>query len=728
MSESVQAKIEKSGKKPEKIMTDQEFRDLVDSVEELIGKKVPDKKNISTQDFLDFVRDSALYDEPSIWDRIEGGGRSSYAELEARSEKEWKKRHEEQVKEEARIEKERQEILKNTSLEQIIDRVKSESLDVDIKEGESLSKERIPTGTEYLKFLEENGTPEHVLAYQKVLEISKIIKEAGGRAFLVGGSVRDMFMGKIPKDFDLEVYKLPDQSLSDLLTVTTRELGGSIKTDVGKSFGITKVAFKVAKQFEGDDEKQIDLDISIPRTESKSGAGHKDFGVVLHPEMSIEEAARRRDFTMNSLAADAETGEVFDPRGGITNIRRRELRVTDEERFKDDPLRVLRAMQFIGRYTLSVNQETARIITETLPGLKHISKERFGEEWDKLLMKSEQPSYGLIAGMVLGVFNEAYPEFVKLAETLQEFEWHPEGDVWIHTLMVVDAAARIARRENLNEEDARVVMYTMLCHDLGKGPTTKFDPEKGRIRSVGHDKAGIDLTENFLNRIGASNDVKAKVKALVGDHLAPGLMHIEFVLKNQDGKKDPKGALRKLAKRIYPATMKLLAIVGEADHMGRGPFVYKVETGEPASEKDVIDFTQGQLSIETAKDINNVFKFAMPEDYPAAKWFLGLARELKVEESKPENIISGKMLERVGYIGGKGATRNIGIILGEIIQIANDLRDEMQDRYSSSDKIFAELVDWYEEPYPHPAMISDPAKARDRLKKILDGHRSGVIA
>jgi tRNA nucleotidyltransferase (CCA-adding enzyme) len=621
------------------------------------------------------------------------------------------------------------EALKKLSIEEIVARVKGEALNADLKEGEALSKERIPTGDEYIKTLEEKESPEHVMAYKKVLEVARIINDAGGKALLVGGSVRDMFMGKIPKDFDIEVYKLPSQSLNDLLIVASEKMGGYVK-EVGKAFGITKVVFTLSKLPGEDKERQVDLDISIPRTDSKTGDEHTDFEIELKPDMTIKDAGRRRDFTMNSIAADPLTGDLFDAFGGVKDIRARALRVTDEERFKDDALRVLRAVQFIGRYGLSVDKNTSRIIAETTPGLKTISNKRFGEEWEKLLLKSEQPSYGLIAGMLLGVFNkETFPEFVALTETLQEYEWHPEGDVWIHTLMVVDEAAKIAKRENLNKEDTKALMYSALCHDLGKATTTEFI--EGKLRSRGHEQAGGDPTAEFLDKIAAGSDeLKLKIKTLVQNHLIPHAFYTAFEL----GKKDPKGAIRRLAKRIYPATIKMLALLGEADHRGRGPYISKAESGEYLNDEGefvraVFDYDKDK----SAPDPATVYKFTMPEDYPAGKWLLKTARELKVDLQRPTDVLTGKMFVALGFKGGKGADRETGITMGEIIRIANDLRDEAVvnsrgEKLDSKERIFAELVKWYDEPYPHPSFVKSLTEARDILKDILEKHRASKPA
>ena len=226
----------------------------------------------------------------------------------------------------------------------------------------------------------------------------------------------------------------------------------------------------------------------------------RSVSVKSDPNMTVIEAARRRDFTINSMAGDPLTGELFDPFGGAKDLRNRVLRVTDEERFRDDPLRVMRALQFVGRLGLSIDSESVRIITSMVPELRELPKERIYEEWKKLLLKSEKPSLGLSAGMALGVFKEIHPEFPPLAETPQEPEWHPEGDVWIHTLMAIDEAANIVRQERLDEDGSLVVLFSTLCHDLGKPATT--ETKDGRIISHGHEPAGEEPAKKFLATLG----------------------------------------------------------------------------------------------------------------------------------------------------------------------------------------------------------------------------------
>ena len=502
-------------------------------------------------------------------------------------------------------------------IKEIGERKKIENID-----GENgVSSEKIPASLEYLKILEGRGLEKQKEAYKKVIDIVRAIKEAGGRALLVGGSVRDMALGATSKDFDIEIYNLPAEEVEQI----AKKIGKV--SDVGKAFGILKITF----------DDGVDIDISLPRMDSKIGVGHRGFEVKTDPAMSVKEAARRRDFTINSMAADPLTGEIFDFFGGIKDLRERRLKITDDERFRDDPLRVLRAMQFIGRFGLEVDPKSADAIRDMASMLKELPKERLIKEWEKLLLLSEMPSIGLSAGMALDILKEMHPEITPLKGTEQEKEWHPEGDVWVHTLMAVDEAARIIRRENLDNETALVVMFSTLAHDFGKPSVTEF--KEGRLKSHGHEEAGLAPTRQFLETLGVSGEIREKVEKIIANHLKPSMFYIEEVIK---GKKVSDGTIRRLARRIHPATIYELVLCAEADHTGRGPFI----------------------------DPRMPDQFLLPlREYPARSWLLKRARRLDIEKSKPVDIIQGRDLIALGHKPGPH--------IGKIIQLANQLRDDL---------------------------------------------------
>ncbi len=478
---------------------------------------------------------------------------------------------------------------------------------------------RFPKPGDYINNMIELGFFEHADAYAKVLQFADMVQKQGGQALLVGGSVRDSFMGNISKDFDMEVYGLE----SEVVEQITKQIGKV--SDVGKAFGILKIFL----------DGGLDIDVSLPRTDSKIDVGHKGFEIKTDPFMSIEDAARRRDFTMNSIATNPLTGEVYDFFGGVDDINNRILKITDLERFKDDPLRVLRALQFIGRFGLKVEKESISVLREMAPLLKELPKERVGEEWKKLLLKSEKPSLGLSAGMTLGIFEEFHPEFPPLVETPQEPEWHPEGDVWIHTLMTVDESAKIIKREQLTSTKAQTIIIATLCHDLGKPMVT--ETIDGRIKSHGHEKAGEEPTKKFLTTIGIDNLTRDKVIKLVTNHLIPTMFYIEEVVR---GNKISDGAIRRLADRIYPATIQELVFVSEADHLGRGVFDSEIKE-----------------------------QLLLPDNqFPAGPWLLKRARELEIESSRPANLTRGRDWIQLGFKQGP--------VIGKLIKLSNNLRDE----------------------------------------------------
>jgi tRNA nucleotidyltransferase (CCA-adding enzyme) len=376
------------------------------------------------------------------------------------------------------------------------------------------------------------------------------------QAVIVGGFVRDALIGKKPKDADVEVYGVAPDVLKELL----EKMFQNVKP-VGEAFGILKVALG----------NGLELDVSIPRRDSKTGKGHSDFAVDSNPSLDITEAARRRDFTMNALAMDPLTGVIFDPFGGLEDIKARRLCVTDVERFQDDPLRVLRAVQFVARLGLDVETQTWNLLREMVDrgDLLELKKNRVTEEWEKLFLKSERPSVGLKMMRDLGMIEKHQPELQALIDTPQEFEWHPEGDVWTHTLMVVDAAAKLIRQpeRNFSDDEAVQVMLGALCHDLGKPATTKMTG--GRIRSIGHEEAGEDPACAFMDQFTFSKKyVTRGVIAVTKEHLKPGVFFREVELGRMK-KSSYVNAVRKLLRHIYPVSWRVLLAVCEADYRGR---------------------------------------------------------------------------------------------------------------------------------------------------------------
>ncbi|MCC7043740.1 MAG: polynucleotide adenylyltransferase [Acidobacteria bacterium] len=412
-----------------------------------------------------------------------------------------------------------------------------------------------------------------------VVALARAVKTAGGRAVIVGGWVRDDLLGHPSRDFDIEVFGVDAGRLRTIV-----EAFGRVDA-VGESFTVYKVA---------------GLDVSLPRRESKTGRGHRGFTVDGDPDLSLAEAARRRDFTINAISRDPLTGELIDPFGGEADLRSRTLRMVDARTFGDDSLRVLRAMQFAARFELTIDPATADMC-RAIP-LDDLPSERIWAEFEKLLLQAERPSIGLRLAWDLGIIHKLLPGLVPLATCPQEPEWHPEGDVWTHTLMVVDEARQ--RIGGLGRGPAVAMMVAAICHDIAKPETTVVID--GRIKSPGHEEAGVEPATRVLDTLNLHTidgyDVRRAVLGLVAQHLRP-MAFFKATPPVSDG------AFRRLAQKVDP---ELLARFAMADCHGRaGAF-----------------------------------------DCSAMDWFLDRARTLGVEHAAPAPLVLGRHLIGLGVAPG----------------------------------------------------------------------------
>jgi len=389
------------------------------------------------------------------------------------------------------------------------------------------------------------------------------ITTSGGNPYLVGGCVRDEILGiKNSKDIDVEVYGL---SADELITVL-KPFG---KVDcVGVSFGVIKLTTP-------DD----DFDFTLPRRDSKVADGHQGFTVEVDHNMTITEAASRRDFTINSISKDCD-GNLFDPFGGVEDLKNRVLRATSDK-FAQDPLRTLRGFQFASRFNLTVDPSTSLMCKSLLSEAHTISTERIYGEVLKWALKSVKPSAGLYF-LRDTKWIELFPELHALVGLPQDAEWHPEGDCLTHTSLVCDAARDIAVRDKLNDDDRLVLMLAALCHDLGKANTTVMRDE--RWRSPGHAEEGADLTRSLLARMGFGESVVKKVVPLVVEHMS----HIGVEPNNR--------LVRRLAVRVAPSNIAMLVRLIEADHSGRHP----LPKGVPATAAKIQELSEG-LDLMTGK-------------------------------------------------------------------------------------------------------------------------------
>lgn len=369
------------------------------------------------------------------------------------------------------------------------------------------------------------------------------VNAIGGRALLVGGCVRDAVMGGKPKDFDVEVYHL---SLQDVESCIKATCDNGVVNAVGVSFGVLKARFNGQE-----------VDISLPRLDNKSGEGHKGFVVNMRSDLTVEQAAERRDFTMNAMAYDPLTGELIDPFNGKEHIAFGCL-IPTSDKFMEDPLRILRGMQFVARFDMGrVFSATAAYYGFRMSAeYDSLPVERVWMEWEKWATKGVRPSAGLEFLDHVG-WLELYPEIDKLRFIEQDPSWHPEGNAYVHTLHVCDAMARLCESNSITGEDRCVLMFAALCHDFGKAVTTeKID---GRWRAPGHAKASVPMAERFLKNIGCYPRIISRVLPLVEEHMA----HIGLEITPR--------TVRRLAHRLGDATIRELGFVVHADMAGRPP-------------------------------------------------------------------------------------------------------------------------------------------------------------
>jgi tRNA nucleotidyltransferase (CCA-adding enzyme) len=401
------------------------------------------------------------------------------------------------------------------------------------------------------------------------------------RALLVGGFVRDALLGRETKDADVEVYGVPRDHLEALIV---RMFPGRVNT-VGRSFGVMKIHLT-----EG-----IELDVSLPRSDSKTGAGHRGFAVQGDPLLDFTEASRRRDFTVNTLACDPLNGEILDAHGGLDDLSRRMLRAVDPRTFPEDPLRVWRAFQFAARLDFLLDPDTLRLLTSMVSrgDLAELSRERVTDEIVKLLTAA-RPSGGLTLARATGAIASSFPELAALAATPQDPEWHPEGDVWVHTLMVVDAAAAVVARGpwGLVDREPLHVVLGALLHDLGKAGTTERTIKDGRSRIVSprHEAAGETPAKAVMSRLAFGEDAERAVLAIVRWHLSPGSLFYALERGDMD-ERAYVNAVRKVLKRIHPVRWQVLLAACEADWRGRA--IPGVET---------MDFDPGLRFAEAIED------------------------------------------------------------------------------------------------------------------------------
>ena len=463
---------------------------------------------------------------------------------------------------------------------------------------------------------------------QLVSQISEAVRAEGGRALLVGGCVRDELMAKEPKDWDLEVYGTQPLRLRELL-----DQFGTVNV-VGEAFTVYKLG--------------PHLDVSLPRRERKTGRGHRAFFIEGDPSMSIEEAASRRDFTINALLQDPLTNDIIDPFHGRGDLERKVLRAVSPRTFPEDSLRVLRAAQFAARFEFEIESQTIDLCRSI--DLSDLPAERIWGEMEKLLLRAQRPSIGLKWLREFGAIDQLFPELKALFDVPQEPEWHPEGDVWIHTLLTIDRARE--QIDDLPYAKQVTVMLAALAHDFGKPATTEFID--GRLRSREHEEAGVAPAIKFLDRLNIHTidgyDVRAPVVAIIRDHLKPG----EFYKKRREVSV---GAFRRLARKV---DLDLLYRVAKADSLGRNGENVPRENWYTAEAQD---------------------------------WFINRVSELELKDGAPAPILLGRHLLEMGMQPGPR--------VGEITKAVYEM--QLDGRVTSLDEARAAAKKMLSADYPEKA-------------------------
>ena len=432
-------------------------------------------------------------------------------------------------------------------------------------------------------------------------KIIKNLQKIGATPILVGGCVRDSLLNIPCKDYDIEIFAI------DSLEIIEKSLKkfGNVK-QVGKSFGVLTL-----------NTDGFDFDFALARTEKKIGLGHTDFEVRTNANLTYKQAALRRDFTINSIGYDFKTKEFLDPFNGINDLKNKTIKHINDDTFIEDPLRVYRAIQFASRFEFKIDDKTKELCKKMVSNddLKYLAKERIYEEFKKLFLKSKKPSIGFSLLKDLGVLRY-FPELQALINCKQDKEYHPEGDVWIHTLMTLDEMAKIIREEKIQDEYRILYLfYAELCHDLGKPFCTK--ELNGRVTSHKHESLGLEPTKTFLARLTNEKKFVDIILPLVKNHLAP----FQLYLANSSLK-----AVKRLSLKV---NIEDLCLVCLADCLGR----------------DIKD------------------KEKCPK---ATSWLLAQAKELNIENSALKPLVLGRDLISLGFKPSKE--------FKEILEYALDLQ------------------------------------------------------
>ncbi|MCB9096919.1 CCA tRNA nucleotidyltransferase [Arcobacter aquimarinus] len=453
-------------------------------------------------------------------------------------------------------------------------------------------------------------------------EILHSLQELKAKPILVGGCVRDFFLNIPVKDYDVEIFGI------DSLDIIEKSLSkfGNVKL-VGKSFGVLTLKID-----------EYDFDFALPRIEKKIGKSHQDFEVITNPKLSFKEAAIRRDFTINAIGYDYFKDKFLDPFDGIKDLKDKTIKHINDKTFCEDSLRVYRAVQFASRFDFKIAEETKELCKQIVLSdeLLYLPKERIFEEFKKLFLKSVKPSIGFELLKELGILKY-FSELKALINCVQEKEYHPEGDVWIHTLMALDELSKILKEQQIENEYRKLYLfYGILCHDFGKPFCTK--EINGKITSYKHESLGVEPTISFLEKFTNEKKFIEIVCSLVKNHLAP----FQLYLADSSHK-----AIKRLSLKV---NIEDLCLVCLADCLGRD-----------IKDKD-----------KCPKAIN---------------WVLEKAKELNIHQEPIKALVQGRDLIELGLKPSKE--------FKEILEFAFDLQI---DEELSKEEIINKIINRYISP------------------------------
>lgn len=440
-------------------------------------------------------------------------------------------------------------------------------------------------------------------------ELNTKLKSIGANLYMVGGCVRDAIMNKNSKDIDLEVFHITKENFEKFLN----ENNYKFSIEPNSKFPVYRLTL---------DSNEIE--IGFPRRDNKTGHKHTDFDVEIDPNMSVAEAQKRRDFTCNAIYFHLDSKKYIDSYDGLHDINDNQLVPVDEKTFKEDPLRLFRAFQFIARFGFEYDELLKIIDEDFLKETLHLSKDSIYKEIEKAILHGKYFIFALNFLKDSGLLRMHFPDLDVLSNCQQNPSHHYEGNVWNHTQLVTYQAG-LEIKEMSKIQDKITLFFASLLHDIGKPATTTND-EKG-IRAIGHEKEGVKIAQKMLEGF-VPNKYHKGILALIEHHMFDTNMSAKKILKLADELKT-KGI-----------NWKQLITIQRCDDMGR----ISIDSTDKSRCNNIIDFE------------NRVIKLGVLHD-PLSE------------------LISGKQLLEIGFKSGK--------IIGEIMNEVRAKQLSLQLKTSS---------------------------------------------